>query len=238
MLLSAFDTRRATRDVDLQAEAIDNDAQSVRSIVCHIARIDVDDGIEFDTVQATVEVIRDEEVYGAVRVSLAASLASANLPFHVDVSVGDPIWPAPQTIALPRLLGGEIILRGYPLAMVYAEKLVTAVARGTASTRWRDFADVYLLTRRHAVNGTELVATIRRVALHRKVDLLPLEQILDGYASLAQSKWAAWRRKYRLDNRLPESFASVLEEVIAFSDGAITDTVAGRTWEPIESRWS
>lgn len=30
--------------------------------------------------------------------------------------------------------------------MVLAEKLVTAVQRGTANTRWRDFADVYLLT--------------------------------------------------------------------------------------------
>lgn len=38
---------------------------------------------------------------------------------------------------------------GYPLAMVYSEKIVTAVARGTVNTRWRDFADMYLLARRH-----------------------------------------------------------------------------------------
>lgn len=33
--------------------------------------------------------------------------------------------------------------------MVYSEKIVTAVARGTVNTRWRDFADMYLLARRH-----------------------------------------------------------------------------------------
>jgi AbrB family looped-hinge helix DNA binding protein len=33
--------------------------------------------------------------------------------------------------------------------MVCSEKIVTAVARGTVDTRWRDFADLYLLTRRH-----------------------------------------------------------------------------------------
>ena len=28
---------------------------------------------------------------------------------------------------------------------MYAEKIVTALQRGTANTRWRDFADIYLL---------------------------------------------------------------------------------------------
>jgi hypothetical protein len=45
--------------------------------------------------------------------------------------------------ALPRLRGGEPIeLRGYPIHMVHAEKIVTAIQRGTANTRWRDFGDV------------------------------------------------------------------------------------------------
>ena len=46
--------------------------------------------------------------------------------FHVDVSVGDPIWPGPQQIRVPRLIDGVIVVRGYPLEMVLAEKLVTA----------------------------------------------------------------------------------------------------------------
>jgi hypothetical protein len=43
--------------------------------------------------------------------------------FHVDVNVGDPIWPGPQQISVPRLIDGVIVVRGYPLEMVLAERL-------------------------------------------------------------------------------------------------------------------
>ena len=64
--------------------------------------------------------------------------------FHVDVNVGDPVWPVPGPVEVPRLLGGSVTLLGYPLTMILAEKIVTGVERGTANTRWRDYADVYL----------------------------------------------------------------------------------------------
>jgi hypothetical protein len=67
------------------------------------------------------------------------------------VNVGDPIWPEPAEIQLPRLLDGDpIALRGYALELSIAEKVVTAIQRGVASTRWRDFGDLYLVSRRHS----------------------------------------------------------------------------------------
>lgn len=47
----------------------------------------------------------------------------ADVTFHVDV--GDPITPAPRRVAIPKLLGGELHVLGYPLVMVHAEKIVT-----------------------------------------------------------------------------------------------------------------
>ena len=84
-----------------------------------------------------VEVIRDEDVYSGVRIGLVAHLATARLTFHVDVNIGDPIWPPPEPVGVSRLLGGVIEAIGYPLTMIHAEKLVTALQRGTANTRWR-----------------------------------------------------------------------------------------------------
>jgi hypothetical protein len=65
---------------------------------------------------------------------MTAQLATARPHFHVDTNVRDPISPAPKNVRLPRLLGDEIVLRGYPLEMVHAEKIVTAIARGTVNT--------------------------------------------------------------------------------------------------------
>jgi Nucleotidyl transferase AbiEii toxin, Type IV TA system len=238
VLLAAFGERRPTRDVDLRTQALDNEAETVRTAVCEIAAIDLDDGLSFDVKTAKADVIRDEDASMGVRVTMSALLATARPHFHVDVSGGDPITPAPMTVRIPRLLGGEVVVRGYPLAMVHAEKIVTAISRGTANTRWRDFADVYLLARHHSINGAELVGSIRDVADHRRVALVALAGVLDGYGNIGQQRWVAWRRRQRLEDRLPERFGELLDAVIDFGDPAITGAVEGRVWDPTAGLWS
>jgi hypothetical protein len=169
---------------------------------------------------------------------MAAQLATARPRLHVDVSVGDPINPKPANVTLPRILGGEITVRGYPLAMIHAEKIVTAIARGTTSTRWRDFADIYVLARHHPVDGSELSASIAEVARHRGTNLVPLDHILTGYGTIGQQRWSAWRRKQQLDDRLPSSFAEVIDAVIAFADPAITGATSAKAWNPATGIWS
>ena len=139
----------------------------VLELVRSIAAVVMDDGLIFDADSATAEIIRDEDEYSGVRVNLTAALSSARLSLHVDVNIGDPIWPAPRTVDFPRLLGGTISLVGYPLPMVYAEKIVTALQRGTINTRWRDFADLYTSTGRQAVDGVDLQRALAEVAAYR-----------------------------------------------------------------------
>jgi hypothetical protein len=169
---------------------------------------------------------------------MGAQLATARPHFHVDTNVGDPISPAPKNVRLPRLLGGEVVLRGYPLAMVYAEKIVTAIARGTVNTRWRDFGDIYMLAQHHATDGSELSHAIRHVAEHRQVRLLPLAQALDDYGQIGQQRWRAWRRRQRLEERLPEQFGDIVAAVIDFADPAILGSSEGHLWDPASRTWS
>lgn len=238
VLLAAFGERRPTRDIDLQAQLLGNDAESVRAVICEVASLRLDDGVVFDVADAAAAVIRDEDAYSGVRVTMKAELATARPYFHVDVNVGDPIVPAPQEVRLPCLLGGEVAVRGYPLVMVYAEKIVTAVARGTVNTRWRDFADIYLLSRRRSLAGAGLTASVRHVARHRQVELVPLARALDGYGEIGQARWAAWRRKQQLEDRVPAAFAAVISAVVAFADPVIADTAASLAWDPASGSWS
>ncbi len=122
--------------------------------------------------------------------------------------------------------------------MVYAEKIVTAISRGTTSTRWRDYADIYLLSRHHPTDGTELRTAIGEVARHRATPLAPLGQVLTGYAAIGQQRWDAWRRRQYLDDRLPAQFSDVIQAVITFADPAITGTATARRWNPAADTWS
>ena len=122
--------------------------------------------------------------------------------------------------------------------MVHAEKIVTAVARGTVNTRWRDFADIYLLSRRHSLDGPDLANSLRQVARHRQVELVPLARVLDGYGGIGHARWAAWRRKQQLEERLPDQFTEVVSAVVSFADPIIAGTGAGLAWDPAIGSWS
>ena len=215
--------------------AVDAVLELARDIVgVHLAP---DDGIQFFGDAMTAVTIREDEEYSGVRVHVDARLASAELPFHVDVNVGDPIWPAPMTVTVPKLRGGRPIeVQGYPLPMVYAEKLVTAVQRGTANTRWRDFGDIWALSRRHGISGEDLTDAIRVVSGHRRARLRPLAYALDGYVELGRNPWARWRRRSNSEH-LPEDLAPVLAAVIAFADPVLAGEVTRHVWNPETEAW-
>ncbi len=239
VLLAAFGARRPTKDVDLAGLDIANETEAVLDHVCRVLTVasPSEDGLEFIVESATADVIREEDDYSGVRVHVQAHLASAKLPFHVDVNVGDPIWPSPTTVSVPRLRGGEPIeLRGYPMHMVHAEKIVTAIQRGTANTRWRDFGDIWTLLRQHAVTADDLARALNEVASHRNATIRPLAEVLDGYAELGQTRWLHWRRRSDSDH-LPEQFASVLAIVSAFADPVVTGRVAGAAWSNERGTW-
>ena len=237
VLLAALNARRPTRDIDFAARAIDNDTDAVLRVVREIAVISLDDGIEFDEANANAETIREEDAYSGVRVTLSGTLSRATLRLHVDVNVGDPIWPEPQNITLPRLLDGALVVRGYPLEMVLAEKIVTAIARGTASTRWRDFVDIYMLVQRHTIDGRRLQQSMSRVSNHRDVTLSPLRIVLEGYEEVAQARWLAWLKKQRLDTAIPNDFLAVLDVVESFSDPLIANNSV-QSWSPSTRKWA
>jgi predicted nucleotidyltransferase component of viral defense system len=237
VLLAALDARRPTRDIDFAARAIENTIEKVLSAVRTIAAISIDDGMEFDSNSATAETIREDDSYSGIRVTLGGTLSRAVIRFHVDVNVGDPIWPEPQQISIPRLIDGVIVVRGYPLEMVLAEKIVTALERGTANTRWRDFVDIYVLTGRFAIKAQALKSSMQRVAQFRNAELALLRTALDGYAAIAQTRWRAWLRKQHLDNLIPTDFSIVLERVVSFADPLIVQGGVQGDWQPIQGKW-
>jgi hypothetical protein len=238
VLLAALDARRPTRDIDLAATALGNDVGAMLDVIKKVAAIALDDGLVFDAARATAETIREDDNYSGVRITLGGMLSRAVISLHVDINVGDPIWPEPQQVRLPRLLAGELVVRGYPLEMVLAEKIVTAIARGTANTRWRDFVDIYTLVRRHNIDGNLLRQSLLKVAEFRDVALIPLRLVLADYAAVAQQRWLAWLKKQRLEATVPTEFSRVLELVFNFADRVIASESTTEAWDSAVKSWT
>jgi hypothetical protein len=237
VLMAAFASRRPTRDIDLWASGFQGDIKDAENVVKSIAALPIDDGIVFQMESIHGDTIRDNADYEGVRVRLRANLTSAVIPFHIDFNFGDPIWPRPQAVELPRVLGGTVTVKGYPAVMVLAEKIVTAIERGAANTRWRDFVDISALATTETISADDLATAVATVADYRQVAIVPLISVLSIMATTAQPRWRAWRRKQHLETTVPEQFQKLLDVCIRFVDPVITGHARGMTWTPDSQEW-
>lgn len=233
MLLAVLDMRRATRDAEMLARGLANDEPGLRAVIGEIASISMADGVDFNTTAISIATIREGADYEGIRLTLPASLAGAELKLRIDLSFGDPVEP--QRIDYPTLLGDQgFPLLGYPLESVIAEKVDTMMFLGDANTRDRDYGDVYLLSRIHAVEADALRSALRRVVEHRGHEVCPLGPLLETLRESRQQPWEAFRARAGLAG-LPERFADVVDVVVNLVDGL--QEVDNPTWNPATRRW-
>jgi Nucleotidyl transferase AbiEii toxin, Type IV TA system len=241
MLLAAFGSRRPTVDADALARNMAADQETVRQRVTEIASIDdPDDGVEYLTATAATATIREDALYSGVRVTMTAQIATAQVKLRLDINFGDPVTPEPQLINLPALRPGTKAIRvlGYPIETVLAEKLTTAIELGPASTRVRDYADIFVLTGAQTLSCASTRAALTATAAFRGTELRPLSDAIQDIVALRARTYAAYRRGLGPDaEHLPEHFEQVVQAVTAFADPLINVADPGDTWNPRHRRW-
>ena len=200
LLLGAYDVRRPTKDVDSNAISASVSEEWLTQVARDVAECDPHDGVTFDSNAITVETIREQDGYRGVRLGMPAMIGTARAELAWDVSTGDPIVPPPRLIQLQRVLGDPIPIWSYAPETTVAEKAVTILERGITSTRWRDYVDIVQLHRRQMINQDTLREAVEAVANYRGVKLRNVNQVIAGYGDLSQAKWAAWRRKNKLQD--------------------------------------
>jgi predicted nucleotidyltransferase component of viral defense system len=238
MLLAVLGSRRPTGDVDLLARAIDNDVAAIAHVTRTVLSDTVDDGVTFEKDIMTTQVIRDAALYSGVRISVPSRIDRAKVVLRIDVNVGDPVTPHPVDVTYPALLDRPFHLLGYPLATVLAEKIVTMIERGAATTRERDFADVVVLSRHHQIAASELLAAVTATAEHRHVALRPLAALLGGLGDERQQAWFTFIAGAGLEELATSSFADVINLVTAFIDPVLGGSVESGHWDPHSGGWT
>jgi predicted nucleotidyltransferase component of viral defense system len=239
------DLYRATRDVDL-AGYMPDDADAVTATfrdLCAVAS--PDDGMTFVPESVRVEPIRESGQYHGLRVKLVAQLGNARLTLQVDVGFGDAIVPPATDGEYPTLLDGAAPrIRAYPPETVIAEKLHAMVTLGTVNTRYKDFYDVYSLSRSLSFDGAILrQATIATFA-RRGTELTDARPVSLGpgyYADTGrQAGWQRYLNRSALAG-VPADFSLIGEANLLFL-GPLWDALTGgsassQAWMP-RGPWS
>jgi len=211
---------RPTMDIDMLAGQTANTIENLERIVRECCRVEVNDGVLFDTASLRGEAISKEAEYQGVRVRVKGTLGKIKLNVQIDFGFGDVVIPKPVPTKLPQLLDlGAPRLLGYTPESAIAEKFQAMVALDIANTRIKDFYDIWSLSRVREFKGATLAAAISATFKRRATPLpqgAPLA-LTDAFSEdpTKQALWQAFLRKGRLDAE-GKSLTEVVSEIRDF----------------------
>jgi hypothetical protein len=238
MLMAANSIRRMTRDADFSTHGIPNGEQQVREAVTRICALEPDplDGVVIDAASIRTEAMREGDEYQGVRCKQIAILGRARIPFALDFSFGDS--GQSTVIELESVIDRPAVrLAAYPLAFNLAEKIVTAIQRRETSTRDRDFADLWVTSRRHRLDAAELRGHILAVSAHGQQPVIPMADALANIPDRQQPYTAMVARMSSLSPP-PQRWSDLIDGVIRFADPLLTNTSASLShWDPATLAW-
>jgi len=124
--------------------------------------------------------IREDNLYGGVRIKLIARLGNIRIPVQVDVGFGDAITPEARREEWPGVLDfPPVSLLAYCPETTIAEKLHAAVVLATANSRMKDFFDLHWLCRHKSFHG-DLLREAVEATFRRRSTAIPKARVMSG----------------------------------------------------------
>ena len=216
-LLWMQEPHRRTKDLDLLGTG-DTSPPKMAELFREICGLPVpDDGLTFDLETINAQLIREDNIYGGVRVRITAFLDKARIAIQIDVGFGDAVTPAPQQIVFPTLLDFPApVLRAYVQETVIAEKLSALVELDIDNSRMKDFYDLWVLGHQFTYDQDTLCTAIAATFARRSLTIpqttpVGLTQVFADDKQ-KQSQWKAFVRQSGSE----EAQSLTLSEVVMF----------------------
>ncbi|MEI3299413.1 MAG: nucleotidyl transferase AbiEii/AbiGii toxin family protein [Eubacterium sp.] len=159
---------RPTMDIDFMLKRISNDIEELKEIVAKICEADThNDYIEMKVTGA--KNITPEKKYPGVSINMMAYIKNVRIPFSVDIGVDDVIIPGMVMRTVPTRLDGfkEPCVYTYSLESAMAEKFEAILKRMTATSRMKDFYDLFYWSQMFDFDGRVLLEAIFETLQHR-----------------------------------------------------------------------
>lgn len=159
---------RPTMDIDFMLRRLSNDVAGMEVIIREICQIDTGNDFMSIEVLGTRE-ITPEKKYPGIGISLMAHIKNVRIPFSVDIGVDDIIVPGAIKRSVTTRLEGfkKPTIYTYSLESTMAEKFDAILKRMTASSRMKDFYDIFYWSHVFDFEGRVLQEAIFETLQHR-----------------------------------------------------------------------
>lgn len=159
---------RPTRDIDFMIRWISNDTENMNQIMEEICTANT--GNDFIRIEVLAsENITEEKEYHGVKTKFRAYIKNVKIPFSSDVGVDDVIVPGAVKRTVSTRLDGfhPPTIYTYSLESTIAEKFDAIIKRMEATSRMKDFFDIYYLSGVFDFEGRKLQEAIFRTLEYR-----------------------------------------------------------------------
>ena len=242
LLYAIFDRQyeRATTDVDLLARQITNSADEMKDVFTHILSLAGNDAITFSPSSLVVENITEFKEYHGLHISAVGLLGRTKIPVSIDIGFGDVIYPDAIKMDFPVILDMEAPkINAYSLESAIAEKLEAIVRIGEWNSRYKDFYDIYILSRKFSFSFLEMRSAVFETFKNRGtspvVDLVSFSNEFTGNP-LHQSRWKAFLRKKKA--MVDISLQDAMQDILQFAQPIFVKDVQNMNrWNPSTIRW-
>ncbi len=220
---------RPTVDADYLLTNHSNDIEAIKKLVNEVISLpSKNDFVGFEI--RSLDVISEIRKYHGIRVNLLGTIERTQTPFRIDFGVGDVIVPAVVERSLPVLLPDfeSPVVLTYSLESTVAEKMDAIISLMEATSRMKDFYDVYYLATTFDFDGRNLQKAIFETLSNRGT---PYEE--DSVVVVArlvkdveiQKRWNNFCKKvlkYELD------FADIVNVIIDFASPPYQSMIEGQ----------
>ncbi|MCB1359073.1 MAG: nucleotidyl transferase AbiEii/AbiGii toxin family protein [Maritimibacter sp.] len=210
------DRGRFTRDIDFLSFGAEDEA-TLKKTIAEILAIDAEDGLIFDDGSLSAAPIREDQVYGGMRLKTVAYLEKTRIPITIDVGFGDALGNPEYTLDYGSLLDfPSALVRAYSPETVIAEKFQAVVALGVVNGRMKDYYDQWALPKAVVLDLDDLQASIEKTFERRQTDV-PQERppgLSQAFANDV-TKAAQWRAYSEATEIEGMSLAQVVDDIWA-----------------------
>ena len=174
LLLSSIigDDTRTTKDMDATLKGIALNKENIEDILEEIFSIDLNDAITFKIVD--IKDIRLEDEYGGFQINVLGIFNSLKVNMLLEFTAGDIITPREIEYGYNSIFEDKrIIIMAYTLETVIAEKFETCISRSIASTRMKDYYDLYKLIneKQYMIKKSNLIKSVINTFNRRNTNL-------------------------------------------------------------------
>ena len=159
---------RPTMDIDFMLRRMSNDAARMEIIMKEICQTDTHNDFITMEVLGTREITLEKK-YPGISISLVTRIKNVRIPFSVDIGTDDVIVPGAVKRTVTTRLEGfkKPNIYTYSLESTMAEKFDAILKRMTASSRMKDFYDIYYWSQVFDFEGRVLQEAVFEILQHR-----------------------------------------------------------------------